>query len=110
MYSTDGQKSLWWSPSLSASPRRVFTTRNYELVSVPLGEAWGRYTSFSIPLKTFVVDTVAGRYVRIYRGGWAITGPKALVLLTPSEKKANHAITDIFFLPLKSLPPVPPCR
>jgi hypothetical protein len=109
MYATDGQKSLWWSPSLDVLPRRVYTTRHYQLVSVPLAEAWSRYTSFSVPHKTFVVDTVAGRYVRIYPGGWAIVGPKALVLLTPSKKKANHAITDIFFVPLKSLPPVPPC-
>jgi hypothetical protein len=109
MYATDIQKSLWWSPSLEVRPRRIFRTRGYNLLKIPLNEIWARYTSFSIPYRTYLVDTVAGRYVRISPGGWAITGPKALVLLTPSAKKANHAITDIFFLPLKSLPPIPPC-
>ena len=110
MYASDGQTALWWSPSLGIAARRIYPGQRGDLLGIPLDEIWGRYTSFSIPLKTFVVDTVAGRYVRIFRGGWAITGPKALVLLTPSEKKANHAITDVFFLPVKSLPPVPPCR
>jgi hypothetical protein len=110
MYATDGQMSLWWSPSLRVAAKRVFAGRRSELLGIPLDEIWGRYTSFSIPLKTFVVDTVAGRYVRISRGGWAITGPKALVLLEPSKKKANHAISDVVFIPLKSLPPVPPCK
>ncbi len=110
MYATDNQTSLWWSPSLSVKAKRVFAGRTGSLLGIPFDEIWGRYTSFSIPLKTFVVDTVVGRYVRIYRGGWAIVGPKALVLLEPSEKKESHAITDITFVPLNSLPPVPPCN
>jgi hypothetical protein len=79
------------------------------LLGIPFDEVWGRYTTFGVPLKTFVVDTVAGRYVRILRGGWAMTGPNAFVLLTPSKKKADHAITNIYYVPLKSLPPIPPC-
>jgi len=109
LYATDDQTSLWWSPSFSATPRRVYKGRKYSLLGIPLNEVRGRYTSFSIPLETYVADTVAGRYVRIYPGGWAIVGSKALVLLTPSKRKANHAITDIFYVPLKSLPPVPSC-
>jgi hypothetical protein len=109
VYATDGQMSLWRSPSLSVAPKLVFASRSYQLLKIPFDETWGRYTTFSVPFKTFVVDTVAGRYVRIYRGGWAITGPKALVLLKPSKQKANHAINDVVFIPLKSLPPVPPC-
>jgi hypothetical protein len=109
LYATDDQTSLWWSPSFSVTPRRVYKGRKYSLLGIPLNEVWGRYTSFSIPLKTFVVDTVAGRYIRIFRGGWAITGPNAFVLLTPSKKKADHAITNIYYVPLKSLPPIPPC-
>jgi hypothetical protein len=109
MYATNEQTTLWWSPSLSVAPRRVFPGRKYSLLGIPFDEIWGRYTTFGVPQKTFLVDTIAGRYVRILRGGWAITGPKALVLLTPSKKKADHAITDIFYVPLKSLPPVPAC-
>lgn len=109
MYATDGQMSLWWSPSLRVTPKLVFASRNYQLLKIPFSEIHGRYTSFSIPYKTYIVDVSAGRYVRISRGGWAIVGHKALVLLAPSEKKANHAITDIFYVPLKSLPPVPTC-
>ena len=109
MYATNGQRTLWWSPSLGVTPKRVFTGGPAEVLDIPFAEISGRYTMFGVPYKTFVVDTVAGRYVRIARGGWAITGPKALVLLAPSEKKANHVITDIYYVPLKSLPPVPPC-
>ncbi len=109
VYLTDRQMSLWWSPSLETAPKRVFQGRNYSLIGFPLAKAWGRYTSFSIPLKAYVADTEAGRYVRIYPGGWALVGPEALVLLAPSEKKAIHGITDIYYVPLKSLPRVPPC-
>jgi hypothetical protein len=109
MYASNKQTSLWWSPSLRVTPKRVFTGRSGELLDIPFAEIWGRYTSFGVPYKTFLVDTVARRYVRVFHGGWAITGPKALVLLTPSKKKTDHAITDIYYVPLKSLPPVPPC-
>ncbi len=110
MFATDDQTSLWWSPSLSVAAKRVYKGRKYSLLGIPFDKTWGKFMTFSIPLKTFVVDVAAGRYVLIYRGGWALTGRKALVLLRPSKKKANHAITDIFFVPLKSLPPVPSCN
>lgn len=109
MYATGDQRTLWWSPSLGVTPKRVFAGRRAELLGIPFDDVWGRYTTFGVPLKTFVVDTVAGRYVRILRGGWAITGPNAFVLLTPSKKKVDHAITNIYYVPLKSLPPIPPC-
>jgi hypothetical protein len=109
IYATNYQTSLWWSPSLSVAAKRVVVGRHAELLGIPFDEVWGRYTTFGVPLKTFVVDTVAGRYVRILRGGWAMTGPNAFVLLTPSKKKADHAITNIYYVPLKSLPPIPPC-
>lgn len=110
MYATNGQTALWWSPSLNVKARRVFTGKpSRDLLGIPFNKISGKHTTFSIPLKVFVTDVVAGRFVLIHRGGWALTGPEALVLLTPSKKKANHAITDIYFVPLKSLPPVPPC-
>jgi len=110
MYATNGQMSLWWSPSLKVAAKHVFTGRNYSLLGLPFNETWGRYTTFGIPLKTYLAETVAGRFVRIDRGGLAITGPKALVLLEPSKQKTDHAVTDVAFIPLESLPPVPPCK
>lgn len=110
LYASDGQTSLWWSPSLGVAARRVFPGRDYQLLKIPLDEAWRRYTSFSVPYKTFLADVITGRYIRISPGGWAIVGPKALVLLTPSKEKANNVITDVVFLPLTSLPPIPPCE
>jgi hypothetical protein len=109
MYATNGQTSLWWSPSLSVAAKRVFPGRAYSLLGIPFDEAWRGYTTFGVPDKTYLADTDAGRYVRISRGGWAITGPSALVLLEPTKKKTTHPITDIAFIPLKSLPAVPPC-
>lgn len=109
MYATNGQTSLWWSPSMGVKAELVFAGGLNDLLAIPVNRVWGKYTTFSIPLKAFVVDVVAGRYVLLHRGGWAITGPKALVLLTPSKKKADHAITDLFYVPLNALPPVPPC-
>jgi hypothetical protein len=38
---------------------------------------------------------------------WALMDSKAIVLSTPSAKKANHALSDVIFLPLDSLPPMP---
>jgi hypothetical protein len=109
MYTSGRQELLWWSPSVDAPAVLGFASRDYQTLKIPLNEIWGRYTAFSIPYKTFLADTVARRYVRISKGGWAIVGPKALVLLTPKETNTNHAIADVAFIPLKSLPPVPPC-
>jgi hypothetical protein len=110
MYATDNQMSLWWSPSLDVAAKRVYRKWNYTLLGLPFDETWGRYTTFGVPLHTYLVDTVSGRYARILRGGWVITGPKSLVILEPAKAQTSiHAIVDVAFIPLKSLPPIPPC-
>ncbi len=73
-------------------------------------EIAGRYVSFGVAPHTYLADTVTRRYVQISRGGWALIDRKSLVLAQPSPQKANHAISDVIFLPLASLPPIPPCR
>ena len=108
-YATNDLTSLWWAPSLAASPRRVYTAPNDGFLEVPLA-ASGRYVSFGIAPVLYVADAVLGRYIEIKNGGWARVGAKAIVLLEPSAKKALHGISDVIFLPLKSLPPIPPCR
>jgi hypothetical protein len=100
---------LWWSPSLGAPPRRVFISRIGYPIGVPV-EISGRYVSFGAAPHTYLADTVTGRYVEISPGGWALVGKKSMVILQPSVHKASHSISDVNFLLLASLPPMPPCR
>jgi len=108
-YATNDLASLWWASSLAASPRRVYTAPNDGFLGVPLA-ASGRYASFSVAPVLYIADAVLGRYIEINQGGWARVGATAIVLLKPSAKKALHGISDVIFLPLKSLPLIPPCR
>jgi SpoU rRNA methylase family enzyme len=70
----------------------------------------GHFAFFGIQPASYFANAASGRFVEIKQGGWARLDAKSLVLLKPSAKKAIHGITDVVFLPLKSLPPIPPCE
>lgn len=108
-YATDTWRSLWWSPSLKVAPRRVYTAPKGNFI-----ENWvhvaGRYVSFTVWPKAYLADASRGRYMEINAGGDTHLGAKSLALGKPPKIKKLHAINDIVFLPLKSLPPIPPCK
>jgi hypothetical protein len=107
-YATDNWKSLWWSPSLDVVPHRVFTAAKGDFI-----DNWvhlvGRYVSFTVWPRAYLADASRGRYIQINPGGDTHLGAKSLALGKPPKSKANR-IADIIFLPLKSLPPIPPCK
>ena len=108
-YTTDVWTSLWWSPSLKTAPRRVFSSR----VGYPIDnsvQVAGRFVFFGVQPLSYFANATSGRYLQINASGWARLDMKTLVLLRPSMRKALHAITDVVFIPLKSLPPIPPCK
>jgi hypothetical protein len=109
VYAADGWMSLWWSPSLQVAPRRVFTSSSGNHV-----ENWvhlvGHYVSFTVWPKAFLADTSSGRYVQISSGGETVLGTKSLALMRPAKTKSSYPHNKIVLLPLRSLPPIPPCR
>jgi hypothetical protein len=107
-FTTDNWKSLWWSPSLDVAPRRVFTTRNGDPIDFGV-TLTGRYLSFTVWPKAYLADAPSGRYIEIKPGASTYLGKKSFALGKPPKTKASP-ITDLVFLPLKSLPPIPPCK
>jgi hypothetical protein len=100
-------QSLWWSPQLGETPQRLFhLTQGADHFDNSLAVA-GRYLCFGVSAHTYLADTTARRYLQLSPGGWALMDSKAMVLLTQSAKKARHAMSDVIFLPLDSLPPMP---
>jgi hypothetical protein len=101
--------SLWWSPSLAFAPSyRVFTAKGASSIDNSLGLA-GIYVYFGVQPRAYLANGAEGRYLQIGPSGYAIIGRNALVYLKPSPVKAAHAIADVVFLPLASLPAIPPC-
>jgi hypothetical protein len=101
--------SLWWSPSLTARPRRIVATRGYDHVdnSVQIGR---RYIGFGIQPRVFVGDTRTRRYVQITaHSGWTRLDAKSLLVLFATGSKALDARAPISFVPLRDLPPIPAC-
>ncbi|HEY5479293.1 MAG TPA: hypothetical protein VIJ84_06745 [Gaiellaceae bacterium] len=109
LYTTDSSNWLWWSPSLGDKASRVFRTRYGGPLDNSLAMA-GRYVFFSDYPFAYFADTHTGRYLQISAGGSVLFGSKSLVLSKPAAVKASHGIADVAFLPLASLPPIPPCR
>jgi hypothetical protein len=103
-------RSLWWSPSLRARPRRIVATRHaYDHVdnSVQIG---GRYIGFGIQPRVFVADTRKHRYVQITaHGGWTRIDGGSLLVLYATGSKALDARSPIAFVRLRDLPPIPAC-
>jgi hypothetical protein len=101
--------SLWWSPSLHERPRRLVAVRGYDHIdnSVQIG---GRYVGFGIQPRVFVGDTRTRRYVEITaHGGWTRVDATSLLVLYATGSKALDAPAPIAFVPLRDLPPMPPC-
>jgi hypothetical protein len=108
-YTADNWNSLWWSPSLDTTPRRVLSSR----VGYPIDnsvQVAGRFVYFGIQPSSYLANSAKGRYLKISDGGWALVGTKDFVLLKPSLTKALHGVSDVVFLRLKSLPTIPLCR
>jgi hypothetical protein len=101
--------SLWWSPSLSRAPSLVVAAAYGDSIDNSVRIA-ARYFLFGIAPHTYLADSATHRYVEISAGGWGLLDARAIVLLPAAPKKANHVVTDVLFLPVASLPPVPPCK
>ena len=100
---------LYWSPSLTVAPRRVYRGRFAHAIGV-LVQIAGRYVSFGVAPHTYLADTVKGRYIEIPGGGWGILDGKSFVYLPASDRKALHLVSDVLFYRLAALPPIPRCR
>jgi hypothetical protein len=105
-YSDPHWSSLWWSPSRNPVPTRLFTALKNNPIDNSIAVA-GRYISFAVAPRAYLADAVSRRYVQISPGGWALLGKKSLVIVTPSDVKALHVVSDIVFVPLSSLPAMP---
>lgn len=98
--------SLWWSPALGTAPKRLFAA----IANNPIGDSIqvaGRYISFGVAPRAYLADTVSRRYVEISPGGWTRLDDKSLIIARPSTVKADHAVSDVIFLSLSSLPAMP---
>ncbi len=103
-------RSLWWSPSLIARPRRIVATKHtYDHVdnSVQIG---GPYIGFGIEPRVFVGDARTRRYVQITAGsGWTRLDASSLLVLYATGSKVLDARAPIAFVRLRDLPPIPAC-
>jgi hypothetical protein len=102
-------KSLWWSPSLRALPRKIVAARGANHVdnSVQIG---GRYVGFGIQPQVFIGDLKARRYLTVTaHGGWTRLDSKSLLVLYATDSKALDAVARVAFVPLRDLPPIPSC-
>lgn len=108
-YPNASYTSLWWAPSLRRKPRRVVAAKGYDRIdnSVQIG---GRYVGFGIQPRVFLGDAKARRYVQITaHGGWTRLDARSLLVLYATGSKALDARAPIAFVPLRDLPPLPPC-
>jgi hypothetical protein len=101
--------SLSWSPSPSDSATLIARAGYGDHVDNSVQVA-GRYIFFSVAPHAYLADTVTRRYVQVSSGGLGLLSDQAFVLLPPSSRKAAHVIADVLFVPLASLPTIPPCR
>lgn len=102
-------KSLWWSPSLRAAPRKIIGTRGLDHIdnSVQIG---GRYIGFGIQPRMFVGDTRTRRYVEVSgHSGYTRLDARSLLVLFATGSKKLAAVAPIAFVPLRDLPPMPTC-
>jgi hypothetical protein len=109
VYAAGPWRSLWWSPSLSTEPWRVFTLHEeWQHIGNPLQIA-GRFVYFDTDVgpSHYLVDASDGGYVNL--GMSALLSAKAMVLEAPSPIKSLYPITNVYFIPRKSFPPISAC-
>ena len=98
--------SLWWAPSLSARPVRVFKPAgDYVDNGVRIA---GRYLTFSVTGRSYLVDTRVRRYMLLGGDGVAIDR-RALIVSSWTKRKALHPRNRIMFVPIRSLPRLRRC-
>jgi hypothetical protein len=102
-------KSLWWSPKPSAAPRRIFDTVPGSGLANTVQIA-GRHILFDVEPNAYLVDTATKRYLKIKGEPWGSMNSQTLILVESSTAKTQHPISDVLFLPLRTLPPIPRCR
>jgi hypothetical protein len=101
--------SLWWAPSLSGKPSQIAIAGYGDSIDNSVRIA-GRYFLFGIAPHSYLADSTTHRYVEISAGGWGLLDARILVFLPSSPTKAHHLVSDVLFVPVASLPPVPPCK
>jgi len=102
-------RSLWWSPSLQAAPRKIVGTRGADHIdnSVQIG---GRYIGFGIQPRLFVGDVKMRRYVKISgHSGYTRIDATSLLVLYATGSKDPASVGPITFVRLRDLPPMPAC-
>jgi hypothetical protein len=100
--------SLWWSPSLGATPRLVFKPKkalNYVDNGVRIA---GRYVIFSDTGKGYLADTRIRRYVELGVAPVAVDR-RALIVSSWTKGKTLHPRNRISFIPVRSLPRLTRC-
>jgi hypothetical protein len=108
VYASPSWTSVWWSPSMSDAPRDVFASPANNPLQDSLVIAHGHVAFVDWPA-AYVADTRAGRYVEINDIGLVVLDNESLILVRPSAQKAAHAISDVIFLRLSSLPTFSAC-
>ncbi len=101
--------SVWWAPSLRASPRKIVAARGANHIdnSVQIG---GRYVGFGIQPRVFIGDTRTLRYLELTdHGGWTRIDSASLLVLHATGSKRLDVIAPISFVRLRDLPPMPAC-
>jgi hypothetical protein len=116
---TDGQriaypdasyKSLWWSPTLGATPYMAVGSRHLQHVDNSVQVA-GRYVAFGIYPGVFIADSHLHRYVEVAsHGGLALVNSSAVLVTHAPAEKVLHPILSMDLVRLRDLPPMPPCR
>jgi hypothetical protein len=108
-YPNASYTSLWWTPSLQRTPRRIVAAKSPDRVdnSVQIGS---RYIGFGIQPRVFIGDTRTRRYMQIAsHAGWTRLDARSLLVLYGTGSKALDARAPIAFVPLRDLPPRPAC-
>ena len=100
-------RSLWWAPSLSARPVRIFKPAGINVVDNGVRIA-GRYLVFTSEAHGYLADTRAHRYFAF--GAYpAAIDRRALIVVAYSKRKTLHPSTPVMFVPVRSLPRLSRC-
>lgn len=100
-------RSLWWAPSLSAKPVRVFKPAGMNVVDNGVRIA-GRYLVFTAATRGYLADTHMRRDFAFDAYPVAIDR-RALIVVAYSKRKTLHPKSAVMFVPVRSLPRLPRC-